>query len=112
MREFEAFSVVIASSWREAFSLADLRGFFPDDLADRVVGVTPVLDGNRQAEILAYLTQHKFTQAASDNTDFKNNDRFRAAGFLDSCEAIGVPSGRYIGWLQSVAGSKERSQLR
>lgn len=33
--------VVIASSWREAHPFEELRGFFDDDLHDRVLGVTP-----------------------------------------------------------------------
>jgi hypothetical protein len=62
LRRWPALQVVIASSWREHYELEQLRDFFADDLRDRVVGVTPVLEregefavGRRQKECLAWL---------------------------------------------------------
>ena len=44
--------VVVASSWREQFSLEELRDFFAEDLRARVIGATPLIkpDSWRQAE--------------------------------------------------------------
>ncbi len=41
MREAPAVEIVITSTWRESRDLATLRGFFSDDIAARIVGVTP-----------------------------------------------------------------------
>lgn len=59
MREFPSWSIVISSSWRQAFSLDVIKGFFSDDIAGRVHGMTPVLDADlhclKQREIEQYL---------------------------------------------------------
>ena len=51
--------VVISSSWREGFSIDEIRAHFSDDVAARIIGVTPMaqsLDGHRRFhEIQAYL---------------------------------------------------------
>lgn len=50
--------VVISSSWREGFSLTEIRAHFSTDVAARIVGVTPMAeDGEhrRYREVLAYL---------------------------------------------------------
>lgn len=49
--------VVIHSSWRESYSLDDLRGLLPSELAKRVVAVT--IDGNRYESILDYVENAK-----------------------------------------------------
>ena len=41
LREHREVDIVISSSWRTEFNLNELRGFFSDDIAPRVVGVTP-----------------------------------------------------------------------
>jgi hypothetical protein len=41
LREYGAVEVVISSSWRNEYSLDQLRSFFSADIAKRVVGVTP-----------------------------------------------------------------------
>jgi Swiss Army Knife RNA repair-like protein len=52
-------SVVITSSWREGFSLDEIRAHFSEDIAPRLIGVTPMAqqldDFKRHREILAYL---------------------------------------------------------
>jgi hypothetical protein len=54
--------IVIASSWREGFSLDELRGFFPEELRARIVGITPLAlsrdSHGRHREVLAYLRRH------------------------------------------------------
>lgn len=55
--------VVIASTWREAYSLAKLRGLFPATLQSRILDVTPQLDDVdsdylRYREIRAWLNRH------------------------------------------------------
>jgi len=52
--------IVISSSWREGFTLAEIRAHFSEDVASRIVGVTPLAeDGEfrRYREVLAYLIQ-------------------------------------------------------
>lgn len=54
--------IVITSSWREAFSLAEMRKLFSPDIAGRIVGVTP-LDLHREnhyryREVLAFLKRN------------------------------------------------------
>ena len=54
--------VVITSSWREAFSLAEMRKSFSPDIAERIIGATPVSQSRdgfyRHQEVLAYLKRH------------------------------------------------------
>ena len=55
--------LVISSSWRNKYSLAELRGFFSPDIAERIIGKTPAIgagngDGGRQAEVEAWLEQN------------------------------------------------------
>jgi len=54
--------IVVSSSWREGFSLGELRGFFPEELRARIIGITPLAlsqDGHaRHREVLAYLRHH------------------------------------------------------
>lgn len=51
--------IVISSSWREGFSLGELRGFFSAGLHARIIAVTPLArsrDGHaRHREVLAFL---------------------------------------------------------
>lgn len=59
MRDFPSWNIVISSSWREAFDMETIRGFFSSDVGARIVGMTPVLDPElphlRQREIEQYL---------------------------------------------------------
>lgn len=48
-------AIVISSSWREGADLSDLRKLFPRDIAEKVVGMTPFVEGGRYREILAYV---------------------------------------------------------
>jgi len=54
--------VVITSTWKEAFSLAEIRRHFSPDVAQRIVGTTPIArsrEGHyRYREVLAYLKRH------------------------------------------------------
>ena len=63
LRLFPETGVVIASSWREKWSLEELRKNFAPDMRDRIVDVTPVVPipwgetdrGSRQREVEAWL---------------------------------------------------------
>jgi len=62
LRSLPAARVVVASSWREAFSLAEIRSHFSEDVRERIVGVTPIA-GNREGayrerEVRAWLKRH------------------------------------------------------
>ena len=59
IRSFPNVQIVITSSWREAFTVDQMRGLFSPDIAWRIIGVTPIApnqDGHyRHLEVLAYL---------------------------------------------------------
>lgn len=62
MRDFPDVDIVISSTWREAHDLAQLRAIFADDIAARIIDVTPVLADTdhqhvREAEIKSWLRQ-------------------------------------------------------
>lgn len=54
--------IVVSSTWRELYSLDRLRSFFSPDIQARVIGVTPLLnddaDAERCDEVKEYLKQH------------------------------------------------------
>lgn len=82
MREFPGVQIVIASTWREAYSLSDIRQRFSPDIAARIVGKTPTWDDGtdehiRYREIRQYLGQPKLAGAqwiALDDADFEFPD--------------------------------------
>lgn len=58
LRAMPGAEIVISSSWREGFSLDEIRAHFSDDVATRIVGVTPIAqesEHRRYREVLAYL---------------------------------------------------------
>ena len=59
IRPLAGVQIVITSTWREAFTLDEMRGLFSRDIALRVIGATPIApnrDGHyRHREVLAYL---------------------------------------------------------
>ena len=70
MRAYPSVRIVISSSWRTIFHLPQLRRYFSDDIARRIIGVTPVLADERvhqpalrEREILAWLSQNQLTDA-------------------------------------------------
>jgi hypothetical protein len=53
--------IVISSTWKDAYSLAQLRSKLPQPLSQRAVGTTPSLphsEPQRQSEIVAFFAQH------------------------------------------------------
>ena len=50
--------IVVTSSWREVIELEELRRLFSPDVGARIVGVTPLVEGGRYCEILAYLKEN------------------------------------------------------
>ncbi len=72
MRDFPSVEIVISSTWRNQFTLEELRSRFSPDIAARIIGMTPQAehaDGNylptrREAEILDWLTTAGRTDAA------------------------------------------------
>ena len=62
LRDHPHVEIVISSLWREQLSLEQLRELFPDDIAARIIGTTPItpkVDGyapaRREGEILDWL---------------------------------------------------------
>jgi hypothetical protein len=43
--------IVISSLWRHHVSLEDIRGYFPDDIAGQIVGVTPYMTQSQVKEV-------------------------------------------------------------
>ncbi len=60
--------IVITSSWREAFSLSQMRQLFSPDIAERIVGVTPIEwsgeDHYRYREVLSFLKRNGHADTA------------------------------------------------
>lgn len=66
MRQHPGVLIVISSTWRQQFGLAQLRGYFGADIAQRIVGVTPKYPAEgpprlhvREWEILQWLQTHQ-----------------------------------------------------
>ena len=60
LRARPSVEVVISSSWRLSSSEDDLRALFADDLRPRILGATPVLNGElREAEVLAVVRAYR-----------------------------------------------------
>lgn len=59
VREFPAACIVVSSGWRLVVALESIRERFSPDVAERIVGETPYLEGtrrmNRYREVLTYL---------------------------------------------------------
>lgn len=59
--EYAQMDIVISSTWRERYSLAQLKSHFSPAFAARIIGVTPVvhtyLAGEREREILMWLQE-------------------------------------------------------
>jgi hypothetical protein len=55
VRRIPGGEIVVTSTWREVAGLTDLRKLFSRDVAERMVGVTPIGEGGRYREILTYL---------------------------------------------------------
>lgn len=49
--------IVISSSWRESFTLDELKDLFPEEIAERIIGATPVIEPkmelNEEGELVA-----------------------------------------------------------
>lgn len=80
MREHPPTRIVITSSWRFGMNLRELRSRFSADIADRIVGVTPVCEGDdgpdRHREILLYLKKNAEPDASWIAID-DERDRYR-----------------------------------
>ncbi len=64
LRDFPTVEIVISSLWREQLCLDEIRQFFPDDIAARIIGTTPLtprMEGwapaRREGEIIDWLEQ-------------------------------------------------------
>ena len=79
MREHAKVAIVIASTWRNAYPLSELRRNFSPDIAARIVGKTPTIEDNgdehgRYQEIREFLKHPKLAGArwiAVDDSDFE-----------------------------------------
>ena len=79
MREHPSAGIVITSTWRHAYPMAEIRRFFSPDIAQRIVGKTPTHEDEtdehiRYREIRALLQHPKVAGArwiAVDDSDFE-----------------------------------------
>lgn len=66
IRDYPATKIVISSAWREQFSLKEIKSRFSEDVAEKIVGVTPVTKVvqkyYRHLEVLEYLKNHHLTE--------------------------------------------------
>lgn len=58
LRENPHVEVVFSTSWRENYGLDRLRGYFSEDIQPRLIGVTPVLDVNKEPPYVDFV-RHK-----------------------------------------------------
>lgn len=63
VRDYPGIEIVISSTWRCDFSLEKLKGYFAQDIQERIVGVTPIIESalpfnKRECEILLWLEQN------------------------------------------------------
>ena len=109
MREFPAVRIVIASTWRQAYSLNQIRRMFSQDIAARIIGMTTdweESDGEyvRFKEIREFLRNHSLTDAqwvAVDDSGF---------AFPGSCRNLVLCDARY--GLDADAAEALRARLR
>jgi predicted protein tyrosine phosphatase len=66
IRQHPEIKIVISSAWREAFSLEEIKSRFSNDIATKIIGVTPqaqfVRKFFRHREILDYLKKNNATE--------------------------------------------------
>ncbi|RKZ88434.1 MAG: hypothetical protein DRR19_12555 [Candidatus Parabeggiatoa sp. nov. 1] len=62
IRKYNHCQIVISSSWREMFAFKLIKALFSNDVADKIIGVTPIISHgvkhSRYHEILNYLEQN------------------------------------------------------
>lgn len=68
MRDFPAVEIVVSSDWRHNHPLDELRSYFSKDIAQRIIGVTPIwtdlpelfdsIGYKREAECIGWLRQN------------------------------------------------------
>lgn len=63
VRQCPNLRLVVSSTWRNKYSMDELRGFFSPDIAERIIGATPRIgagtgEGARQVEAEAWLAQN------------------------------------------------------
>jgi len=64
MRDFPDVDIVISSAWRQVHSLPELRTFFNQDIAARIIDFTPIIGGpidydySRETEILTWIREN------------------------------------------------------
>ena len=63
VRSLPDLEIVVTSSWREVMSLTEIKKHFSEDIAARIVGVTPFSwergDHWRHDEVLQFLREHR-----------------------------------------------------
>jgi len=62
MRDYPGVDIVVSSTWRETYSIEELRSVFSEDFRSRLVDVTPIVTSAgkphvREIEILSWLRE-------------------------------------------------------
>lgn len=86
--------VVISSTWRTAYSIEKLRGFFSPDIAERIEGTTATLrtyrtEHERSEEIEAYAAKNQIGQWVALDDDLEGFARGLRARLVLCDGAIG-----------------------
>lgn len=58
MRKHPSLDIVLSTSWRETTRFQKLQRYFSEDLRDRIVGRTPVLDKGLRSEEIEVMARH------------------------------------------------------
>ncbi|MGK7944578.1 MAG: HAD domain-containing protein [Microcystaceae cyanobacterium] len=63
LRPYKNYRIVVSSAWGSVFSLAEIRSYFPPDVAENVVGTMPITNDTetyfRYRDVLQYLEENK-----------------------------------------------------
>ncbi len=64
VRVLEPIEIVVSSSWKDAFSIGEIRARFAPDIAERIIGVTPSNlrreEYSRHREVRAFLRRRRW----------------------------------------------------
>lgn len=105
VRKLPAAQIVISSSWRETYPWDVIREFFSEDVREKVIGMTPVLEcGNRYEEIQAWLKEND-CEGRWIALDDARDDFPRDCSQLFLCETVRGfdenAAARFQGWIES-----------
>lgn len=111
--------IVISSTWREDETLDRLKRYFSKFVQERIIGVTPVLDGGcdyggRQKEILSYLSSEGLNSenaywVAVDDIKMFFDENWPHLVLVDGAKGFSEDDGNAVlEWYRSANGILDR----